>query len=606
MSEKQEESQQGRVVFSDTALGRLAFVAAVFCLAVSALLTADYIIQKRENFIDSEQLAALKEQLKTDPGNERLREEIRKKDLSLRRAYFTRVRRARWAAYLLVGGGVLLVIALRVRRERNPAPYLPGPKQPEAEARLSLHSRIAVAAFSLILIGLAAYSAGSATWALPPEALTKALKEEPPYAPPEEVALQWPRFRGPGGSGHSPYENIPKKWDAKTGLNILWKVPVPLPGNSSPIVWKDRVFLTGATKKERAVFCFSTENGTLLWRGSMAGIPGSPTKAPEVMDDTGYASPTPATDGRRVYAVFANGDLAAFNFEGRRLWAKNLGLPDNPYGHAASLLCWRNVLIVPFDQGDEDSGKARLYAFDGRTGRTVWEVKRPVGSSWSTPIIISNINGRDLVVTAATPWVIAYDVQTGKEIWRADCLDGDVAPSPIFAGGFVFAVNTGAVLAAIRPDGTGNVTDTHIAWRAEDGLPDICSPAALGPWVFLCETEGYFVCYRIKDGRLLWEHEFDMTFMSSPSVVGNLLYLVNVKGKCLVCRPNEKGLKVEETSELGEPVHASPAFADGKIYIRTRKHLFCIGRKGPARDQTVRKPGAPQSGKEKSGKVKEK
>ncbi|MDP6381260.1 MAG: PQQ-binding-like beta-propeller repeat protein, partial [Phycisphaerae bacterium] len=202
---------------------------------------------------------------------------------------------------------------------------------------------------------------------------------------------------------------------------------------------------------------------------------------------------------------------------------------------------------------------------------------RTVASSWTTPIVI-DAGGRRQLITCATPWVLAYDPADGTELWGAEFLLGDVAPSPIFAGGLVFAVNDGAVLAAIRPDGDGVVTDTKIVWKAHDGLPDIASPVSDGNLVYLVAAGGLITCYDAADGKKVWEKYLERNYTASPSLVGNRIYLLDMDGVMLML---EAGREFKELgqAELGEECHASPAFADGRIYIRSEGHLYCIGKK---------------------------
>ncbi|MCD4699814.1 MAG: PQQ-binding-like beta-propeller repeat protein, partial [Phycisphaerae bacterium] len=293
-----------------------------------------------------------------------------------------------------------------------------------------------------------------------------------------------------------------------------------------------------------------------------------------VMEDTGYAAPTMVTDGLRVYAIFANGDLICFDFDGNRLWAKNPGLPDNTYGHATSLAMWRNLLLVKIDQREFERDKSKIIALDSLTGREVWSKRRPVPDSWSSPIVI-NAAGRDQIITCGNPWVISYNPADGAELWRARCLDGEVAPCPIYAGGFLFAVNTGADLSAIRPDGAGDVTKTHIAWKAIDGLPDICSPVSDGKLLWLVETYGILTCYDVKTGKTVGEKELDDDFNASPTLVGERVYLISIEGVTIIIEAAGKYKEIAR-NELGEKVYASPAFMDGRIYIRGEKNLFCI------------------------------
>ena len=180
----------------------------------------------------------------------------------------------------------------------------------------------------------------------------------------------------------------------------------------------------------------------------------------------------------------------------------------------------------------------------------------------------------DQIVTSANPWVIAYEPLTGKEIWRVECLTGDVAPSPAFADGLVFVCNQGAVLAAIRP-GKGNVTETNIVWTNEDGLADTCSPVSNGEYVFSIDAS-VVMCFDAKSGKLLWDKEYDDIFRCSPVIVGKSLYITDEKGVTHVLEVGDTPHEIA-ASPLGERSDATPAFLDGRIYIRGKKHLFCIG-----------------------------
>jgi formylglycine-generating enzyme required for sulfatase activity/outer membrane protein assembly factor BamB len=421
----------------------------------------------------------------------------------------------------------------------------------------------------------------------------------------EEYAKSWPRFRGPDGSGISAYANVPVAWNGQTGDGIAWKSPVPLEGKGSPVVWKDRVFLSGADEQSREVFCFDAANdGKLLWRQKVPGTQASTARPPKVLKDTGYAASTVATDGRRVFAIFANGDVAAFEFDGTLAWARSLGMPENPYGHASSPATWRNLLLIQFDQGSAKAGLSSLMALDVASGSTAWQSPRPAPSSWPTPIVIEN-KGREMVITCGDPWVIAYSPADGKEIWRADCLRGDIGPSPVFADGIVYAVNQSPSMSAIGAEGAGNVGKqrrarksppgesaigadgqadagkSNVLWTADDNLPDTCSPLATRQYVFLLTSHGMLACYDAKSGKKLWEKQFAGDFKSSPGMAGNLVYLVNVKGTAWVVEPGPSDCKLVGTASLGEGCVSSPAFQDGRIYLRGEHNLFAIGQRRP-------------------------
>jgi outer membrane protein assembly factor BamB len=411
----------------------------------------------------------------------------------------------------------------------------------------------------------------------------------------EEIAKAWPSFRGPGGAGVSAYANIPTTWNAAKGENIVWKTPVPLPGNNSPVVWGNRVFLSGATEKERKVFCFDATGGKLLWQKDVPSTPESTAKVPKINRDTGFAAPTVATDGRRVFAIFANGDIAGFDIDGNLAWARSLGIPENVYGHSASLVTYKDLVIVQFDQGQAKGNKSKLLALDAASGKTVWEVPREVPNSWPSPIIVKAA-GRDQLITAADPWVIAYNPADGKEeLWRCKFLKQDVGPSPVYCDGIVYVANQFPAIAAIRADGSGDVTKTHILWRGEDGLPDTCSPLATKEHLYVLASEGTLTCYDAKQGDNLWTMDFPgVNFTTSPSLVGKLLYLIDNDGKARVIEPAADAGKIVSEPELGQKCVASPAFQDGRMYIRTYVEsgekpgqseppkredcLFCIGK----------------------------
>ncbi|MEI9892971.1 MAG: PQQ-binding-like beta-propeller repeat protein [Chthoniobacter sp.] len=209
---------------------------------------------------------------------------------------------------------------------------------------------------------------------------------------PEEYQANWPRFRGPDGGGVSAQAATPATCDMKSGANIAWTIawttPVPMPGFSSPVAWGDRVFLSGGDEAKREVLCFDAASGKQLWETSVPKTEGSPDEPPTVPEQCGMAAATVATDGRRVYAMFANATLAAFTFDGTLVWSKFLSVAKNPYGHAASLLTWQDRVIVQVDQGEPDDKLSKIYAFDGATGAIAWQQARPVGASWATPIVL--------------------------------------------------------------------------------------------------------------------------------------------------------------------------------------------------------------------------
>ena len=395
-----------------------------------------------------------------------------------------------------------------------------------------------------------------------------------------DPGADWPRFRGPGGLGVARAGDIPLSFNGRSGEGVLWKAEVPLPGPGSPALLGNRLFLTGAAKKRREVFCFDAESGKLLWSKEVkpAGAPAAEEKKAEEDEDFPQASPTPAAEGQWVHVIFGNGDAATFDLEGAEVWSRGLSMKDNPYGGSASPVIWGRLLILQLDQGSEEDGKSRIAALERSSGKTVWETRRPVGSSWSTPIVIA-AGGREEVITCADPWVIAYEPASGKELWRASFLGGEVVPSPVFAGGLVLAASGSGKLAAVRPGGSGDVTATHIAWSSEDDLPDIPSPVAGAELLFTLTSAGKLAAYDVKDGKRVWDRDLEAGFQASPTLAGDLLLCLSDEGKLLALRAGGKHEAVGK-AEVGEACQASPAFGPGRIYIRGAKHLYCFGKRG--------------------------
>ncbi len=209
----------------------------------------------------------------------------------------------------------------------------------------------------------------------------------------------------------------------------------------------------------------------------------------------------------------------------------------------------------------------------------MWQQPRPAGASWATPISF-DAAGKSQILTLAVPWVIAYSAKDGAELWRADCLDGEVTPSPIFAGGTLFIVSPSNKLQAIRPDGQGDVTKTHLTWSAEDNIPDVTSPVSNGELIFVIDTSGTLTCYDAKEGKKQWQHELGDDCNASPSIAGDRLYLITKKGTLVVVEAARE-FKELGRSALGESVLASPAFAQKRIFVRGIRHLICIDAKKP-------------------------
>ncbi len=560
-------------------------VSGVFSILAVGMLLWNYVIDKAglpdKEQIYSSELVEKKALLAQDPLNEELKKEIRNLDLELRQGYFQRKAFADRGRYFLLIGIVIFLFAIRQVAAIHKAPFKKWSrlKEPEFEINKKAQARSAISVMGLILLG------GAVTLALLPTVDLTTLSSEmanaeeptlPDYPAMEEIQQNWPRFRGPGGLGISYHERAPTSWNGETGEGILWKTEVPRTGPNSPIVWNDRLFFTGGDQMNKEVFCFSTATGDLVWSRRVENVPGNPGKELNVLEDTGFVAPTMACDGSRVYALFADGDLACFDFNGKQVWAKNLGTPDNIYGLASSLAAYQNNVLIQYDQGTEEDTKSKLIALEGKTGVIAWQATRPVANAWTTPVLAQTDSGEQ-IITCSEPWVIGYEPNEGKELWRANLMGTDLAPSPIYAQGLAIVVQPSEAMFAIRTDSQGDVTDTpQVAWIKDCPAPDICSPVSNGELIFLLGSMGELGCYETKTGEMIWEEIIDDSFQASPTIAGGWLYLLSEEGVTYRVKAARE-YEAAGTSPLDEWLRASPAFMDGRIYIRGDRFLYCIG-----------------------------
>jgi outer membrane protein assembly factor BamB len=602
----------------------IAIIAGIFSITVALLLLLNFLQVSKNDPIESKVLEALVERLSDEPNNEALKIEIRNFDLLARKAYFNSRWQIKTGAYLLLFGAIVLAFALHFYyTAKNKI------GQPDTVHENEIIGRI-LAQKGIIIVGAVVFAlalvASFATvnhlnhYDVKVEAkagitpadekievievqeivqqeeqdsvktevaetvvapVIESKKEEvkkakKPVAKPiqktsagltlTDIKKNHNSFRGPLAQGVDFHKNIPIKWDGSAGKNILWKSPIPKKGYNSPIIWGDKIFVSGGDKSGREVYCFNRNTGKLLWMGKADNIKGTPAKLPKVTEDTGLAAPTLTTDGKRVFAIFATGDVIAFDMNGKPVWARNLGVPDNHYGHSSSLITWANKLFVQYDTNK--GGK--VLALDVATGKTVWETVRKSKISWASPVL-AEVDGKYQLLLSADPIVAGYDIETGEELWQTECMMGEVGPSVGYADGVAFAANEYAVLAAI------NINDGSVIWENDEYLPEAASPLAYNGLLFVATSYGVLVCYDAKTGEQYWEHDVGTTLYSSPMFADGKLFIMDNDG---VMRIYEyaKEMKLISENELGEMAGTTPAFADNRIYIRGEKNLYCIGK----------------------------
>jgi outer membrane protein assembly factor BamB len=397
------------------------------------------------------------------------------------------------------------------------------------------------------------------------------------------AAENWPGWRGPDRMGHSAEKDLPLTWGPKE--HVKWKAPLPDTGNASPVVWGDRVFVTQATEKgtRRGVICFDRASGKQLWFKTIEYRETEPTHATNP-----HGSATPVTDGERVYASLGSAGLVCYDFSGNRVWQKSFGPQIHIWGNASSPVLYGDLVVLFVGPGETQA----LVALDKKTGDPVWRHDEPGGKSgttgnqdwigsWSTPVV-AKVNGRDELILNVPLRVKGFDPKTGKELWACDGLGKLVYTSPVVSDdGIVVAMSGyGGPALAVKVGGSGDVTKTHRLWHHTKNIPQrIGSPVIVGDHAFLVSEPGLGQCFELKAGRDLWEKtRLTSTTWGSLVSAGGRLYVTNVAGETLVLAPTPEKADVLATNKLPDKVLASIAVADGELFIRGYKNLWCIGK----------------------------
>jgi outer membrane protein assembly factor BamB len=386
-------------------------------------------------------------------------------------------------------------------------------------------------------------------------------------------AENWPWWRGPRSDGTSLDKNLPIYWS--TTSNVLWKTAIPGQGHASPIVWGDRLFTVTALadQQSRVLLCFDRQSGKIVWQKTVLV---SPFEGKHSLNS--HASSTPATDGELVYVAFLDVDkmfVAAYDFDGKQRWVVRPGVFSSRHGFCSSPLLFKDKVIV---NGDHD-GESYLVALDRKTGKTLWKTPRENHTRSYCAPLVRELGGRTQMVLTGDKCVASYDPNDGKRHWVIDGPTEQFVASPVYSERTGLVYITGGYpdhhILAIRPDGTGNVTQTHIAWRTTRGAAYVPSPIVEGDYFLIVSDQGFANCFEAASGKLLWQERVGEHHASLVSANG-LVYFLSDNGVMNVVRPGPQ-LEIIARNELGEKCFASPALSDGWIFLRGDEHIFCIG-----------------------------
>ena len=400
-------------------------------------------------------------------------------------------------------------------------------------------------------------------------------------------AENWPQFRGPNAQGVSSVANLPTEWGKDK--NIAWKTAIPGDGWSSPIVWGERVFLTAATNdnKECRVYAIDLATGKILWDKHVfdqATLQRHPKNS--------YATPTPVTDGETVYAVFSDGSFVALDFEGNVKWTNRDLNYYSHHGLGPSPILYEDILIFPVNPSSRVEpvvagwqrpwDQSFLLALDKNTGEERWREKRGMSRiSHASPIVIQ-VEGKDQILSAAGDVIQGFDPDTGELIWTVRSNGEPCVPTPALGDGLIYTAPTGGdPIRAIRLDGKGDCTDTHIAWEQRRNAPLIASFLYVKPCLYSVTDSGTFSCLDATTGEFLWQQRVGGTVSASPLYADGKIYVLSEQGETTVLKLSDNPKNAAEVlakNNLEEDAQASIAIAGNRLLIRTSSHLWCVGK----------------------------
>ena len=405
----------------------------------------------------------------------------------------------------------------------------------------------------------------------------------------------WPRFRGPNGQGHSAEKGLPLHWNASS--NVAWKTALPGEGWSSPIVWDGKIFLTSVTDNATKchVIAVDAKAGAILWDKQVF------EQQPRRKESkNSYATPTPTTDGRRIYAVFGDGSIVALTTNGDLAWTNREVPFYSRHGLGASPILYDNLLIMSYDGSmpvtaagnypqvtdTERTGwqipwdKSFLAALDTKTGRRVWTGRRGLSRIAHVTSFIARVDGKDQLISGAGDRLQGFNPKTGELIWSIYAQGEGVTPSPVLGEGMVFA-SSGFEKTTLRGvklgRAQGDVTETHIAWEQKKGVPTQPSPLYVKPYLYAISDGGIATCFEPKNGEIVWQERVGGNFCASPLFGDGRIYFLSDAGETTIVEPGRE-FKIIARNPLGEKCQASMAVSNKRLFIRSEKNLFCIGR----------------------------
>lgn len=398
-------------------------------------------------------------------------------------------------------------------------------------------------------------------------------------------AENWPQWRGPNLDGTSGEKNLPVSW-SKTE-NVEWRLELPMRSGSTPIIWGERIFLNVADGDNLELWCLDRTKGDILWKKAVGG-------GNYKINKQNMSSPSPVTDGRNVYVMAGTGILKAFDFSGKEQWSRDIqadyGKFGLNWGYGSSPLLHEGSLYVVVLHGMKTDDPSYVLRLDKANGKTLARVERPTKAqveapdAYTTPTI-AKVNGKLELIVSGGDLITGHDIETVKELWRADVLNptnyamNRIITSPVYRDGIVYAGSRVKPFVAMKPGGKGDVSQSHVMWTYQNG-PDVPTPVTDGKLLYITNDRGIVFCLDAKTGAEVWgpQRIAAAIYSSSPVLADGKIYISNEEGTTTVMKAGRE-FEVLAVNKFEEYMLSSPAISDGQIFLRTEKALYCIGKR---------------------------
>lgn len=560
----------------NAAISGIIAVSALFIVSVSVLIVAEHVADKKAYPVDNSMMEQVFSLYRQNPGQAELTEQLRDFDLVIRRAYFGAREKKMCGLFMLLIGVVILISSLKLKAEINRR--LPSPGQASDDfpqwrnlgfARQVTLAGVIVLAFGAILIIVLTDNKDSIIHRS--AQMTADLEREDTFEPAPtfdeaEYLANWPCFRGPWGWGKAFNTEPPTFWDLKTEKGVLWKTEIAKQGYSCPVIWGDKIFLTGADPAENEIYCIALSDGRMLWKKTFDISASKRLGDADAFDSKMYSASTPVTDGRCVYAFFGNGYLVCLDNDGNEVWSKHTGMPAIQYGYSSSLLIHDGRLIVQLE-GKDRPEMATLRTEDGRE---LWRARRP-HFSWASPVLAEQ-KGKQMFLMAAPDYLSGHDVSNGKMLWSLEKVLGDeIGSSAGWGYGLIVISSVGEGVYCFE---IGEAPKKLWTWFEYPG--DMPTPLVAEGRVYVASETGILTCLDSRSGAKKWDVAADGDFYASPVLANGMVFAVARNGQFLIVKDSDQPEQIAKLESVAG-ADSTPAFVGNRMVIRGDNVLLCVG-----------------------------